>query len=100
MKYLSYKEIHRPKYFWRTTQQQEIDYIEEEGKKLMAFEIKWNPKAKVKIPLTFLKAYPDNEAVFLTPCPACCAAKPSIISFEIIDIIIQSRYKFYIYNMC
>jgi len=67
MKYLSYKEIHRPKYFWRTTQQQEIDYIEEEGKKLMAFEIKWNPKAKVKIPLTFLKAYPDNEAVFLTP---------------------------------
>ena len=67
MKYLRYKEIYRSRYFWRTTQQQEIDYIEDDGKKLMAFEIKWNAKAKVKFPLTFLKAYPDNEVQFLNP---------------------------------
>jgi predicted AAA+ superfamily ATPase len=31
-------------YFWRTAQQQEIDYIEEYGGKLYAFEFKWNSK--------------------------------------------------------
>ena len=37
------------------------------GEKLMAFEIKWNPKAKAKFPATFFKAYPKNEARLLTP---------------------------------
>jgi len=67
MKYLYYNELNRPTYFWRTTQQQEIDYIEDDGKKLMAFEIKWNPKTKVKFPVTFLCAYPDNETQSITP---------------------------------
>ncbi len=44
-------------YFWRTTQQQEIDLIEEEGGNLSAFEFKWNPKAKIKVPLTFTRNY-------------------------------------------
>jgi len=48
-------------YFWRTVQKQEIDYIEEYGGKLYSFEIKWNPKAKVKVPVTYIKAYPDVE---------------------------------------
>lgn len=60
-------------YFWRTMQQQEIDYIEEEGGKLSAFEFKWNPKSKVKIPSTFVNTYNtkvdvvhhDNFRVFL-----------------------------------
>ena len=45
-------------YFWRTTQQQEIDYIEEKEQKLSAYEIKWK-KNKVFFPLTFKKAYPN-----------------------------------------
>ncbi len=44
-------------YFWRTTEQQEIDYIEEENGKLKIFEFKWLKKTKTKIPITFTKAY-------------------------------------------
>lgn len=61
MKYLNYEESDCSRYFWRTTQQQEIDYIEECNGKLSAFEFKWNPKAKVRFPKTFIKAYPDSE---------------------------------------
>ena len=47
-------------YFWRTHQQQEIDLIEETEGKLYAWEFKWNEKAKVKIPASFLEAYPGS----------------------------------------
>ncbi len=48
-------------YFWRTTQQQEIDYIEERDGKLTAYEFKWNPTKKAKISKTFLSAYPNTD---------------------------------------
>ncbi|MCK4663590.1 MAG: ATP-binding protein [Bacteroidales bacterium] len=48
-------------YFWRTHQQQEIDYIEEIGGKLYAYEFKWQAKKKGKIPKVFINAYPDSE---------------------------------------
>lgn len=54
-------------YFWRTTQQQEIDYIEDKDGKLTAYEFKWNPKKKAKISKTFLNAYPNTEIVTVTP---------------------------------
>ena len=44
-------------YFWRTTEQQEIDYIEEANNTLSAFEFKWSKKAKGKVPVTFTKNY-------------------------------------------
>ena len=44
-------------FFWRTNQQQEIDYVEQQGLKLKAFKFKWNPNRRVKIPTTFTKAY-------------------------------------------
>lgn len=34
-------------YFWRTKQQQEIDYLEVLARKITAYEFKWNPKRKV-----------------------------------------------------
>lgn len=46
-------------YFWRTTQQQEIDFIEENNNTLNAFEFKWNESRKIKFPKTFTKAYPE-----------------------------------------
>ena len=49
------------RYFWRTTQQQEIDYIEEADGVLTAYEFKWNPKKNAKISKTFLNAYPNTE---------------------------------------
>jgi len=55
-------------YFWRTTQQQEIDYIEEQGQKLSAFEFKWNTgKKRVRFPKTFLNGYPETETAVITP---------------------------------
>lgn len=48
-------------FFWRTTQQQELDFLEEKGDLLSAFEFKWNENAKAKISKTFLNAYPDTE---------------------------------------
>jgi len=52
-------------YFWRTTQQQEIDYIEELNGKLYAYEIKWSPGAKHKFPQTFSANYETVEMKFI-----------------------------------
>jgi len=43
-------------YFWRTYQQQKIDWIEERGGEFYAYEFKYNPK-KVNFPKTFLNKY-------------------------------------------
>ncbi|MBQ6666716.1 MAG: ATP-binding protein [Bacteroidales bacterium] len=55
------------RYFWRTKQQQEIDYLEEGGGKLHAYEIKWNPKAKASFTKTFSDAYPQADFQVVTP---------------------------------
>ncbi|MFS4466397.1 ATP-binding protein [Maribacter sp. 2210JD10-5] len=44
-------------YFWRTVQQQEIDYVEEEARTIKGYELKWNAQRKVKIPKTFIATY-------------------------------------------
>ncbi|MEN0006931.1 MAG: ATP-binding protein [Bacteroidota bacterium] len=44
-------------YFWRTTQQQEIDYVEEQGQQLHGYEFKWNEKKKGDLPTTFIEKY-------------------------------------------
>jgi predicted AAA+ superfamily ATPase len=44
-------------YFWRTTSQIEIDYLEVENDSLSAFEIKWNEQAKIKKFDSFKNAY-------------------------------------------
>jgi uncharacterized protein len=52
-----YHKRHCNKYFWRTKQQQEIDYLEETDGKITGFEFKWNSKAKIKTPVNFVKTY-------------------------------------------
>lgn len=47
-------------YFWRTKQQQEIDYVEETAGKLSGFEFKWK-KDKIRPPKPFLEAYPESR---------------------------------------
>ena len=55
-------------YFWRTTQQQEIDYIEESDGQFTLFEMKWNPKkATTRFPTTFTEAYDVKEKRIVTP---------------------------------
>ena len=54
-------------WFWRTQQQKEIDYLEEEDGVLSAFEFKWNEhKAKVKCPEAFSVAYPGSQFTVIT----------------------------------
>jgi len=57
MKYLRYNEMTAHSYFWRTTQQQEIDYIEEQNGKIYAYEFKWNDLKTHRIAKTFSDAY-------------------------------------------
>lgn len=55
-----YQGRYTNKYFWRTRDKAEIDYIEEEDGVLRAFEFKWK-KQKVRFANSFLEAYPNNE---------------------------------------
>lgn len=50
MKKNSYEGNLAKSYFWRTVQQQEIDYVEETAGKITGYEIKWSANAKVKSP--------------------------------------------------
>ena len=67
LKTLSNMGLKVDRYFWRTTQQQEIDYIEESTQSLTAWEFKWNPKAKARIPKTFTRAYSEARCFVITP---------------------------------
>ena len=66
MKLQRFHLLYRNNYFWRTLQQQEIDYIEEYDAKLYAYEFKWKSVKKARFPKTFLNAYPENETKVIT----------------------------------
>ncbi|MCA0426124.1 MAG: ATP-binding protein [Bacteroidetes bacterium] len=66
-KHLSYRGIACNTYFWRTYQQQELDWLEEREGKLFAYEFKWNSTKKVKVPSAWTAAYPDAEFEVIHP---------------------------------
>lgn len=47
-------------YFWRTSDQQEIDLIIEKNGMLNTYEVKWNSKAKARLSKTFSNNYPNS----------------------------------------
>jgi predicted AAA+ superfamily ATPase len=55
----NYQKIKTNNYFWRTYDQQELDWLEEIGDNLEGFEFKWNENKKPKVPTAFAKAYPE-----------------------------------------
>ena len=67
VKYQSYTNKQMTNFFWRTYEQQEIDWIEESGGKLMAYEIKWNPTKTVRVPPAWTKAYPESSFQVIHP---------------------------------
>ncbi len=76
MKWLQVNRSYTLRYFWRTTEAREIDYLEEFDGQLLAFEFKWSPERKASFPKAFLNAYPeaktsvihrDNYFEFLNP---------------------------------
>lgn len=58
IKYNLNKGVDKNNYFWRTTSGQEIDYLEEIGGEISAFEIKYQ-KEKIKMPKAFREGYPS-----------------------------------------
>ncbi len=58
LKYQEYNRISSNNYFWRTYEQQEIDWVEEREGALFGYEFKWK-ESKVKVPTQWQKAYPD-----------------------------------------
>lgn len=68
MKNNAYKDGFAQSFFWRTKDQSEIDYVEEEDGELKAFEFKWNrSKLCAKCPASFSKAYPEAMFEVITP---------------------------------
>lgn len=66
---IKFQQYHRMivnNYFWRTYDQQEIDWVEERDGTLFAYEFKWGEK-KVKTPGAWSRAYPDSEFFVITP---------------------------------
>ncbi|MEI7587775.1 ATP-binding protein [Runella sp.] len=65
MKRNMYTDYYCNAYFWRTTSQQEIDYVEDAGGRLHAFEFKWQAKKAKRFPSSFLEAYPGSETAVI-----------------------------------
>ncbi len=71
LKYLSYNNIDFDRYFWRTKQQQEIDYLEEcldnneQTKILNAYEFKFSKKAKTNFSKTFINNYKVSKTILV-----------------------------------
>lgn len=66
-KALSYGGRSANQYFWRTYDQKEIDYIEESGGRLSAYEFKWKGELRRATEREFLEAYPGSEVKTITP---------------------------------
>lgn len=66
-KYLTYRRSDSLMYFWRTAQQQEIDYIEEASEKYAAFEMKNNNRSLARFSKSFLGAYPVIKSSLVNP---------------------------------
>lgn len=67
LKFQAYTRLHSSNYFWRTYYQQEIDWVEDRGGKLYAYEIKLSEKKQKKAPSAWTQAYPDAQFQVITP---------------------------------
>lgn len=59
MKHNAYNAFYGKRYFWRTQQQQEVDYIEDYDGVLHAYEFKWSGSKQPRLTDTFVKNYPN-----------------------------------------
>jgi predicted AAA+ superfamily ATPase len=60
LKQLRYAKRNTRMHFWRTKQQQEVDYVEVSGEEITGYEFKWNPKRNIRFSKTFTKNYSQN----------------------------------------
>ena len=57
IKQISQNKDLRQYYFWRTAQQQEVDFVEEINGAYFGYEFKWSERRKIKFPKTFTNSY-------------------------------------------
>lgn len=57
LKFIQYHKKIVNSYFWRTVQQQEIDYVEESNGTISPYEFKWKEDGRDRIPESFERAY-------------------------------------------
>ena len=65
MKYNSYTNQHPFTHFWRTYDQQELDWLEVKDEQLNAYEFKWKD-SKIKFPKAFVESYPEAKTHWIT----------------------------------
>lgn len=65
LKVLQYNKEIANSFFWRTTQQQEIDYVEEKNGAILGYEIKWKHDSRYKAPQRFKDTY-NAEATLIS----------------------------------
>lgn len=58
-----YKSTFASMYFWRTKQQQEIDFVEELNGSIHGYEFKWKQDKRTKFPQNFLTSYNATATV-------------------------------------
>lgn len=66
-KALSYAQSPARSYFWRTTAQSEVDYVEETDGRFSAYEFKWNERRHPRRSMAFSTAYPESPWEVITP---------------------------------
>ncbi len=59
----AYHQTYANHFFWRNTQKQEIDFVEEKNGQLSAYEFKWKSGGRNKIPATFLNEYKTSGKI-------------------------------------
>lgn len=67
MKHNAYNAFYGKSYFWRTQQQQEVDYIEDYDGVLHTYEFKWSSTKQPRLTETFAKNYPDHTFTVINP---------------------------------
>jgi predicted AAA+ superfamily ATPase len=67
IKFLNYTRRRVNFWFWRTSDQVELDWVEEENGELRGFEFKYGVTSKAKIPKAFTSNYPDAITKIITP---------------------------------
>ncbi|MBI1193288.1 MAG: AAA family ATPase [Bacteroidetes bacterium] len=67
IKFQNYHNVFSSNYFWRTYDQQEIDWVEEREGQLFAYEFKWNAEKKPKTPVAWAQTYPEAEFRLIHP---------------------------------
>ena len=67
LKHNSYSLFYGKSYFWRTQQQQEVDYIEDIDGVLHTYEFKWSTAKQPKLTETFAHNYPEHTFTVVNP---------------------------------